>query len=394
MAMPLNGIKILDLTRLLPGPFATQLLADLGADLLKIENPNLPDFTRMSPPYINNNIGAMYLAINRNKKSMRLNLKKEEGKYIFYQLVQDYDVIIEGFRPGVTQRLGIDYESVRKLKTEIIYCSLSGYGQTGPYLHKTGHDLNYYAEAGYFDDALNMGIEPPFPLPLVPIGDIAGATTAVIGILSAIIHYKQTGQGQYIDTSIFESLVSWLNGSLNTIAKLNPNKSSNLPSSKFSPLSGRTPYYTVYKAKDGYITIGAIEEHFWLQICEALDRPQFILEHLNPKKYNEILTNFQKIFLKKTVNEWLKILPNACVAPVKSLSSLSKNKQLIARKMLPTFNDPFGTEIRGIGLPIKFSNMQFEIKDPPVEGQHTNLVLQHLGYSSDQITELQEKKVI
>lgn len=397
MNRPLKGIKILDLTRLLPGPFATMWLADLGAEVLRIENPNRPDFTRISPPYVNlgdKSLGAMHLAINRNKKSMTLNLKTQEGRYIFFQLLEEFDVLIEGFRPGVTQRLGIDYKAVREVKSEIIYCSLSGYGQDGPYVQKTGHDLNYYAEAGYFDDALKMNNNLPFSLPLVPIGDIAGATTAIIGILSAIIHFRQTGEGQYIDTSIFESLVSWLNGSLNTIAELNPNQASNFPPVKFPPLSGRTPYYTVYRTKNGFLSIGAIEGHFWEQICHTLNRPQYIKEQLNTDKYEQILEDFNRMFLTKTQEEWLKILPNACVAPIKPLSSLINNHHLKARNMFPKIELDSGTSFNGIGLPIKFSKSQIIYQRPASEGEHTNQILQELGYNPEQIGELHKKGVL
>ena len=218
-SLPLQGIKILDLTRLLPGPFATQYLGDLGAEILRVESPT-PDLARVSPPYING-LGTFDVSLNRNKHSIVLNLKDNKGRMIFYQLVKDYDIIIEQFRPGVVKKLEIDYESIKLIKPDIIYCSLSGYGQNGPYKDKPGHDINYLSEAGFFNDQLQNDDVIPYILPQVPIADLAGSFSAVIAILSAIIQKKNTGLGQFLDVSMFDSIVSWLNGSLTSLGSIN-----------------------------------------------------------------------------------------------------------------------------------------------------------------------------
>ncbi|MHA2365080.1 MAG: CaiB/BaiF CoA transferase family protein [Candidatus Hodarchaeales archaeon] len=395
MSPLLEGIKILDLTKNLPGPFATQWLADLGAKVLKIEDPNKSDLTRLLPPFIDNT-GIFYLALNRNKQSMTLNLKTAEAKMIFYQLIEHYDVIIEGFRPGVVQRLGVDYESIKLVQPEIIYCSLSGYGQTGPYNQKTGHDLNYFAEAGYFEDILKKKNSVPFPLPVVPIGDISGAMTAIIGILSAIIHRNRTGSGQFIDISIFDSLVSWLNGSLESLISLNPEGTENQLSNNYAPLSGRTPYYTTYETKDKqFISIGAIEPHFWQSICEAINRPNYISQQFEIDEYPVILSDLRNLFLEKNLDEWLNLLPNACVAPVVKFKDIMHNEQLKSRKMFPNIPLNGNKEFKGIDFPIKFSKIKRPNQNPPPElGAHTNTILQQLGYNEKEIDDLKKKNVI
>ncbi len=387
-AIPLEGIKILDLTRLLPGPFATQYLGDLGADVLRVESPT-PDLARLSPPYIHNN-GTFDLSLNRNKKSITLNLKSEKGRMIFYQLVKDYDVVIEQFRPGVVKKLEIDYESIKLIKPEIIYCSLSGYGQTGPYKDKPAHDINYLSEAGFLHDQLLNKENIPYLLPQVPIADLAGSFSTVIAVLSAIIQKKNTGQGQFLDVAMFDSIVSWLNGSLIALSSIN-----NLPDSSDYMLNGKKPYYRIYRTADIPISIGALEPHFWQEFCTRLHLSEYIDEQLNESLHLEITEKIQSVLLTKPCSFWVDELKNICVAPVQPLSNLAANQQLQGRNMLGTMPLSTGPVIKTIQNPVFNGHTGPTVSTkPPKPGEQTIAILQQLGYTESEIASLKEENVI
>ncbi|MFQ5842204.1 MAG: CaiB/BaiF CoA transferase family protein, partial [Thermodesulfobacteriota bacterium] len=313
MMKALDGVKILDLTRLLPGNFCTLLLADNGADVLKIEDTDRGDYGRWYPPRVRTQ-SAYFLALNRNKKSMKLNLKTDEGKTIFMQLAQRSDVILEGFRPGVTDRLGIGYEAVRKVNSQIIYCSISGYGQDGPYRDKVGHDINYIGIGGIL--GITGQRDGPPVIPASQIADIgAGGMMATIGILMALLHQRKTGKGQYIDISMLDGVVSWL-----SLFASQYFVDGEIPKRGGMMLNGQFPCYRVYKTKDGnFITIGALEEKFWKNLCRALGR-----EDLIPHQYakgpqgNEVVSQLEEVFLTKTRDEWLEYLEGfeICHGPV------------------------------------------------------------------------------
>ena len=324
--LPLQGVKILDLTRLLPGPFATQYLADLGAEVLRVESPT-PDLARFSPPYIHNN-GTYDLSLNMKKKSIVINLKEEKGKLIFYQLVKDYDIVIEQFRPGVVKKLEIDYESIKLIKQDIIYCSLSGYGQSGPYKDKPAHDIYYLWEAGFFHDLFLNKDKYPCILTQCPIADLAASLSTVYGVLSAIISKKVTGFGQYIDVSMYDSIISWLNGSLVALSSLN-----NLPDSSDYMLNGKKPYYRIYETLDEPISVGALEPHFWEEFCIKLGLPEFVHQQMNQDLQQEMSRKIQLVLRGKSCSFWLQELKNVCVAPVKLMSQVAANNQLIQREM-------------------------------------------------------------
>lgn len=390
-SLPLTGIKVLDLTRLLPGPFATQYLADLGAEVLRVESP-APDLARFSPPYIHG-MGSFDVSLNRNKKSIVINLKDPKGKLIFYQLVKEFDVLIEQFRPGVVQKLEIDYNSIKIIKPDIIYCQLSGYGQKGPYRDKPGHDINYLGEAGFFNDQFLNNDKIPYILPQVPIADLSGSFSTVIAVLSAIIHRKSTGLGQYLDISMFDSIVSWLNGSLTSLGAINGIVDSG--ESNNYMLNGKKPYYRVYQTADRPISVGALEPHFWEEFCKVLEIPEYITEQLNESLIPEMENRIQSILLKKPSNYWLNALNNVCVAPIRSLSEIRNIKQLKERKMFQTMNITNSEEVTCINNPI-FENFEEnrEIIKPPKLGEHTIEILESLGYRDEDIKQLQLEKIV
>ena len=269
MALPLEGIKILDLSTMLPGPFCSMILADFGAEVIKVEAVKGGDLFRGGVPKIGDTGGAFF-QVNRNKKSITLNLKSEEGKEIFYKLAKDADVVLEQYRPGVVKKLGVDYETIKAINPKIVYCSLSGYGQTGPYRLTSGHDLNYISYAGILGLTARKGQTPT--IPGVQIADIGGgALYAAIGILIALMGVKQNGVGQYVDTSMLDGAVSWLPVLANDyfVKGVSPKAAENI-------LNGQNACYEVYETADGrYISIGAIEPHLWANFCDAIGKEEF-----------------------------------------------------------------------------------------------------------------------
>ncbi|MDH4299747.1 MAG: CoA transferase, partial [Dehalococcoidia bacterium] len=312
--LALEGVKILDLSMLVPGAFCTMLLGDLGADVLKVEAPGVNEFRGSSTalPKEERRKAAAHYALDRNKKSIVVNLKSEAGREIFYRLSQRADVIVEGFRPGVAKRLRIDYGTISKLNPGIVYCSLSGYGQDGPYHTFPGHDVNYIAMAGVL--GLIGFSEGPPAVPLNLIADFAGAALyGALGISVALVARNKTGKGQYVDMAYMDgaiSLMNWFNcGYLLDGSMLKRGE---------SWLHGAYPYYGVYETKDGkYITIGCLEPHFWENLCRLLGREEYIpyrfaLEHTFHKpegeKWHEIHSSLKQVFLTRTRDEWFELL--------------------------------------------------------------------------------------
>ena len=258
MTQPLSGIRILDLSRLIPGAYASQMLADFGAEVIKVEEPGSGDYGRFMPPYGAGGMSLFFTTINRNKRSITLNLKTEEGRAIFLRLVRDADVVLESFRPGVMERLGLGHERLREVQPGIIYCVISGYGQDGPYRLRAGHDLNYAGYAGLLH--YNRGPNGEPAMPPTQLGDLAGGSfLAVVGILAAVVGRTQTGEGRKIDVSMTEGVMSLL--PLVASAYLNTGKA---PRPGHSALDGGLPCYNIYETKDGrHVTLAALEPKFW-----------------------------------------------------------------------------------------------------------------------------------
>jgi crotonobetainyl-CoA:carnitine CoA-transferase CaiB-like acyl-CoA transferase len=377
----LEGIRILDLTRLLPGPWCTLLLSDLGADVIKIEEPGIGDPVRIAPPFIKN-ISAGHILLNRNKKSLSLNLKKEEGREIFFRLAKDSDVILEGFRPGKVKKLGIDYEEIRKINPQIIYCSISGYGQDGPYKNLPGHDINYVGISGAL--SLNLDSEGRPVIPGLQIADIgSGALLACVGILSALFSRERTKKGRYIDLSMTDGVFSWLTmyAAIFLSQKRNPKREEMV-------LQGTIPCYNIYKTKDGkYLTLGALENYFWENFCRAVNHPELIKHQFSPQKIDEV----RNILLQRERDEWLSIFRGKDVpcGPLNTIEEAFRDPQILHRKMVVEHEG-----VKMIGNPIKFSDFSIDIRKAPKLGEHSEEILLQLGYTKEEIKRLKEKKVI
>jgi len=377
----LSGVQVLDLTRLLPGPYATLLLADLGAEVVKIEEPPGGDPVRAIPPFIDGR-SARFEALNRNKRSLTLNLKKPEGRAIFYKLVERSDVVVEGFRPGVAERLQIDYERLRAVNPRLVYCSISGYGQTGPYREHAGHDINYAARAGL----LSLTGHPEPVILGVPVADLAGATFAAFSIVSALFARERSPsrEGCYLDISLTDAVISWLALHLaETLATGQPVR----PDEQV--LTGAFPCYALYETKDGrWLAVGALEEKFWQKLCEALGVPEFASQQFNPQKRAEVFTKLQEIFRSKTLGEWLRELnpTEVPVAPVLNLQEVAQDEHVRSRGLLAP---------PGVAFPVRISSEgEREDRPAPKLGEHTQSVLEELGYSSDEIRELRRRGVV
>ena len=392
----LSGIKVLDLSRFAPGPFCTGILGDMGADIIKIEEAGKPTGRRaedgkgrggpvvkeFAPP------DSPFDPSNRNKRSIGLNLKSDEGREIFYKLAKDADVVVEGFRPGVTERLGIGYDKLKDINKKIIYCAITGYGQDGPYKFLPGHDVNYISQAGYF------GILKEPNLPGNLIGDIAGGgMQAVIGILSALIAREKTGEGQFVDISITDGVVAQLGP---YFAAYSMNRK--MPDETDMVSTGTAPFYNIYETKDGKkISLGCSEPWFYVNLCKALDCEDMIPYHGEVEKFGEIAEVFKKKFLTKNRNEWFDILTRTDVAVSKVLEfdELESDPQLKHRNMIVELDHPELGKVRQTGIPVKLSATPGSIrKFAPKRGEDAIDILMEIGYSKEEIEKLEENNVI
>jgi len=323
---------------------------------------------------------------------MSLNLKTEEGKEIFFRLVNDADVILEGFRPGVVQRLGVDYGTVQKVNQKIIYCSISGYGQTGPYRDRAGHDVNYLSISGALD-LIGQANHPP-SIPGIQIADIAGGgMNAAIGILMALFARERTGNGQYIDISMTDGLVGFM-----PAAFFLKQITGQFPQRGDSMLSHRYACYNTYETADGrYISVGAVENRFWKQLCEFLEVPEYTPLQYDEKRRQEIIDFMKATFLKKTFAQWKKDLAgiDACCEPIQNLSEVLKDPLFREREMIVEVAGKDEKKTLTIGVPVKLSETPGSISTPPVAfGENTEAILKELGYSRKQIKELSDMEVI
>lgn len=377
----LRGVRVLDLTRLLPGPYATLLLADMGAEVIKIEEPRAGDPVRWLPPLVEGK-SARFEALNRNKKSLTLDLRRPEALSIFDKLVERADVIVEGFRPGVAERLRVHYERVKTINPSIVYCSLSGYGQTGPYREHVGHDVNYVARAGLLS---LTGVGSPV-IPGVPVADLAGATLAAFSIVSALFARERGPErkGTYLDISLTDAVISWLSlhfaETLATGQPVRPNE---------QVLTGAYPCYALYETRDGrWLAVGALEGKFWQRLCEALGMPEYSAHRFDAQKREEIFAKLHEIFRSRTREEWLEQLdPHEIpVAPVLDLGEVAQDEHVRVRGLLKP---------PGIAVPVCISpEREREDRPAPELGEHTRIVLKELGYSEAEIDDWMTQGVI
>ena len=376
----LTGITVIDLSRLLPGPYCSMILADHGARVIAVEDKRFLED------------GLFFNIINRNKEHMSLNLKTKEGKEIFFHLLQKADVVMEGFRPGVVERLGVDYQSVRKVNPQIIYCSITGYGQNGPFRDRVGHDVNYLSYAGVLDLIGEPGHPPS--IPGVQFADIAGGgMNAAIGILLALFAREKTGKGQYIDISMTDGMVGLLPTSLffQQLTGKEPQRADGL-------LSHRYACYNTYETADGrYLSIGAVENRFWMQLCDLLDVPKYTPLQYDDSHRKEIIDFMRKTFKQKTLEEWNEMLADhdICWGRVQSLSEVMEDPLFRQREMVVDIKERDGNTSRTLGVSVKLSETPGSIRTPPVNfGESTTTILEELGYTQEEIKTLEEKKVI
>jgi len=394
-ANPLEGIKVLDVTRILSGPYCTMMLGDLGADVIKIEAPGGSDETRKwGPPYLEGE-SAYYLSANRNKKGLTLNLKSEEGKSIFLQMVRDADIVVQNFRVGTMEKLGLGYQDLVKENPRIIYCSISGFGQTGRYKSLPGFDHLIQAMSGL----MSITGEPDGePMKLgIPISDLLASLYSVIGILSALQTRNQTGEGQEIDISLLDSQISML-----------ANVASNYLSSGKRPgrYGNQHPNivpYQVFNASDGKMVVTIGTDQQFKKLCNILDDPalasdpRFINNTQRLANREELIETIDTLFAKKSTYEWFELMQEAGVpcGPINSIDQIFEDPIVLEREMLCEMPHPTIGTFKYVGSPLKFSKTQVEYKQPPpLVGEHTSQILNELGFTEKDIKELIEKKII
>lgn len=379
LSLPLDTIKVLDLSRLLPGPYCTQVLADFGADVIKIEEPHLGDYMRWESEKIDDAGGAMFHSLNRNKRSITLDLKSEQDKNIFKELVKTADIILESFRPGVMERLGLSYDVLNEINERLIYCAITGFGQTGPYKNMPGHDVNYLSYAGIME-LQGEGTGKPI-LSSIQIADIAGgAQQAINGILLALFERTVSNKGQFIDISMVDGSMSLLQTTLSEYLV-----SGEVPKRGDPYLSGGLACYGVYRTKDDrHLSVGALEMKFWRPFCQVIGEEAFIQQLNAPSEIQEKMRiQIQAIFLERTLSEWMQAFQdvNTCVSPILTFDEVVENPQIKARDMIIDVAHDHGS-MKQIGIPIKLSRTPGSIRtSAPKLGEHNEEIIRNLRVS-------------
>lgn len=372
----LEGLKVIDLSRLLPGPFCTALLADHGADVTVVEAPRFKD----------SDVLGVVPMVRRNKRHMALDLTGKKGKEIFFELLRKSDVLVEGFRPGVVARLGVDYESVKKINDKIVYCSLTGYGQDGPLREKAGHDLNYMALAGMLDlmrDSNGELTQPNFQM-----ADLSGSLYAALGILLALQSRNSTGKGQYVDVSMTDGLISLLAVPLSfTFSGVA------FPGRPDNKIPESYPCYRAYKTRDDrHIFVGPLEEHLWKKLCERLGKPEYANRQYDKTSIREIASGLEKIFSERDLSDWLQFLdgPDYCVSAVNHIEDLPQEPQLVHRHMIIRNSD----NVPVPGVTPRLSETPGLIRrESYTFGGDTRKILIELGHSPEEIKSLEQESV-
>jgi crotonobetainyl-CoA:carnitine CoA-transferase CaiB-like acyl-CoA transferase len=386
MSLPLDGTRVLDLTRLLPGNYCTLLLTDLGADVVKVEEPGRGDYIRWTVPLVDGE-SAVHRALNRGKRSVTVDLKSEQGCDVLRRLAASADALIESFRPGVMDRLGVGYESLRRVNERLVYCAITGYGQDGPYRERVGHDINYIGYAGLLH-ATGHPDGPP-TLPAVQVGDFGGGMAAAMGTVAALTEAARTGRGRFVDISMLDLATSWLGVLMSWHLA-----TGEVPPRGGMPLSGGLACYRVYRAGDGkYLAVGALEPRFWQALCKALDLPELVDQHFAPREAQEVAaTEIQAVFETRPRDEWVERLAHleACVGPVNDVSEALGDPQVIHRGLLAHVDGvPVGPG-PAVGLP----GEDRVFRPAPGLGEHTESVLEEAGISPQEIAELRSSGAI
>lgn len=393
--LPLDGVKILDLTQFLAGPYCTMVLSDMGAEVTKVERFPGGDDSRRLGPFINGE-GYCFAMPNRNKKSVALDLKSEKGKDIFLKLAEKADIIVENFRPGVTKRLGIDYETVKNVNEGIIYCSISGFGQTGPYSQKGGFDIIAQGVTGFMRMTGEPGGRPAKVG--IAINDIAAGSAAIYGILGAYIHKMKTGEGQYLETSLVDAGLAWT--VWESAAYFGAGE---IPEATGTRHRRSTPYQA-YQTQDGYVTVGAGSQRLWERFCQdVIERPDWIQKEkyidLNKRMENidDLEKDIEAILIQQPTAYWVNKLDQAGVpgGPVYTYDQTLNDPHVRSREMVVEMDHPKLGKIKTLGIPVKYSKTPLSIREPaPWLGQHTSETLRDIGLSEEEIDQLYEENVI
>ena len=396
MSLPLEGLKVLDLTRLLPGGFCSMLLADFGADVIKVEDTGLGDYVRWAPPYyegVERSAGsALFLSLNRGKRSIRIDLKSAQGKDVLLRLVREADVLLESFRPGVLDRLGVGYERLREENPGLVYGAITGYGQDGPGRDRSGHDLNYLGLNGI------LGLSGEADGPPVPsaaqVADLGGgALMAVVGVLIALRERERSGQGQQVDCSMFD-------GSLSLLAMLAAEMLAGgaVPRRGELRLAGGIVCYRPYRCADGYVTLGALEPKFWSAFCQGVGREDLAGHAFDPPG-SEAHRTLSEIFAERTREQWRAFAAehDCCLEPVLDLDEALNGELVAAREMVVSLDQPGADQpVRLLGLPFKLSRTPGDpVRAPgPGLGEHTRDVLREAGYTGAEVDALLESGAV
>jgi crotonobetainyl-CoA:carnitine CoA-transferase CaiB-like acyl-CoA transferase len=388
---PLGGVRVLDFTRLLPGPFCAMFLGDLGADVIKVEDLRFGDYIRKIGPMTGEN-SARFHVLNRNKRSLRVDYSAPQGRDVILRLARDADVLIEGFRPGAMAEIGLGADEVRELNPRLVYCSISGFGQTGPYRLRAGHDMNYASYAGLADQLGDRG-RPPANTN-VQYADIAGGSMgALTGILAGLFDAQRSGRGRCIDVSITDCALA-----VGVIPISTLNAEGRTPERGNDIISGRYPWYRFYETSDGkYVHLGALEWRFWKNFCEAVGRPEWSDRQMAEAPEAEAIADaIARLFKTNTRDHWLETLAplETCVAPVLSMEEARDSALFRAREMFVAYDHPVDGRIVQAAFPVKMDGFSFTATPAPLHGEHTEEILREAGYDDAELGALARTGII